>query len=103
MSDDLPLYDDLPFYDLVYFKLATHAAAEAVAWCVRPSWEAQVQPWSLGWAVFVELRPIESDLALLLRKVADWAVDRKLASILFELDGREYELLPARLGATVGA
>jgi hypothetical protein len=94
--------DGLLPYDLVVFRLGTHVAAEALAWCVRPSWEARIQPWSPGWSVFVELRPVESDLASLLRKVAHWAADRKLASVAFELDGREYELLPARLGTTAG-
>jgi hypothetical protein len=95
--------DGLPLYDVVYFKLTTHVAAEALAWCVRPSWEARIQPWSPGWTVFVELRPIESDLASLLRKVAHWAADRKFASVAFELDGREYALLPAPVEATLTA
>lgn len=95
--------NELPLYDVVYFKLATHAAAEALAWSVKPSWEARIQPWSPGWSVFVELRPVESDLAVLLRRVGDWAAKRRLVKVAFELDGREYELLPARVRATVSA
>ena len=95
--------DDLPLYDVVYFKLVTHAAAEALAWSVRPTWITRVQPWSPGWSVFVELRSREADLAVLLRQVADWAAKRRLENIPFELDGREYVLLPARIRTPVSA
>jgi hypothetical protein len=43
-------------------------------------------------AVRVELRPLEQDLALLLREVAGWVEQEALGAVRFELDGRGYVL-----------
>ena len=43
-------------------------------------------------AVLAELRPIEQDLALLLREVACWGEQEMLGALRFELDGRGYVL-----------
>jgi len=42
--------------------------------------------------VAVMLRPKEGDLAALLRTVDEWAVERGLVTVPFELDGRAYVL-----------
>jgi hypothetical protein len=43
-------------------------------------------------AVLVELRPIEQDLALLMREVSRWIEQEALGALRFELDGRGYVL-----------
>jgi hypothetical protein len=43
-------------------------------------------------AVLVELRPVEQDLARLMRDVACWAKQEALGALRFELDGRGYVL-----------
>jgi hypothetical protein len=43
-------------------------------------------------AVRVELRPVEQDLALLMRDVSRWIEEEALGAVRFELDGRGYVL-----------
>jgi hypothetical protein len=43
-------------------------------------------------AVRVELRPVEQDLAVLMRDVAGWIEQEALGALRFELDGRGYVL-----------
>jgi hypothetical protein len=82
--------------DVVLFELASHEAAERLAWRLRRVWTTWTEPdGPAAWIVGIDLAAGAGDLARLLRQTSDWVAEAGLSSILLELDGRVYRLPPA--------
>jgi hypothetical protein len=55
------------------------------------------------WLVGAALRPAADDLAVLLRRVAEWATECSFRAVAFRLDGRVYVVEPAGVGVGAAA
>jgi len=86
--------------DIILFAFLDLHDAQRLSMHVDRWWAAWLE-WRDGtWLVGVELRPEPDDVALLLRSVETWVLERGLPSLPFYLDGRVYRLAPTRRVAT---
>jgi hypothetical protein len=89
--DDLGMSNELS--DVVLIEIPDPGLSALLAERLADRWRVNVdaaRPEVV--AVRVELRPVEQDLAVLMRDVACWAEQEALGALRFELDGRGYVL-----------
>ena len=79
--------------DTVIFDVPDRVAGQQLARWLRPAWVGAVHEWDGGfWLYAAELRPIDGDLATLLREVEAWLAERGIPELWFSLDGRTYPI-----------
>jgi hypothetical protein len=81
-----------PFDEIVVFELPDEEAAERLWLRLSPARMAWLQTRDDTHCVAVVLRAGSSDLALLLRELEAWLVERGVPQVRFELDGQRYSL-----------
>jgi hypothetical protein len=96
------MHVDCVLDDVILFAFLDLHDAQRLSAHVDRWWAVWLESRDGTWLVGVELRPTPDDLALLLRSVETWVVERRLRSLPFYLDGRVYRLAPARRVATGG-
>ena len=86
------MFEDTEFDEIVFFEMPTGDDAQQL-WLrlhtARLAWLHRREDMLF---VAVALRAERWDLALLLREVQNWVTDCGLSPILYELDGRCYEM-----------
>jgi hypothetical protein len=90
--DDL----DLWLEDVVLFELPTGADCEAFSASLRSRWPGWSDVDGELWLFTAELRGVDGELAELLRLAQELLVELGLTAIRFRVDGRLYNLEPAR-------
>jgi hypothetical protein len=76
--------------DTVIFDVPDRVTGQHLARWLRPGRVGAVHEWDGFWLYAAELRPIEGDLATLLREVEAWLGERGIPELWFSLDGRTY-------------
>jgi hypothetical protein len=89
---------DFPFDEIILFELPCEEEAERLWLHLNPARMAWLQQRDDTHYVAAVLRTEATDLALLLRDLEAWLLERALPQLRFELDGRAYLL---RAGASV--
>jgi hypothetical protein len=83
---------DSPFDEIILFEMPSEDDAERLWLHLQPTRKAWLHQREDAHLVVVVLRAESADLALLLRELEAWLVDRELPQLQFELDGRTYSL-----------
>jgi hypothetical protein len=83
---------DSPFDEIILFEMANEEEAERLWLHLQPTRKAWLHQREDTHLVVVVLRAEPSDLALLLRELEAWLVERDVPQLQFELDGRTYSL-----------
>lgn len=85
---------DAPFDEMMLVELPSEEEAERLWLRLLPTRMAWLHGQDGAHLVAVVLRAEPDDLALLLRELEAWLVERGVAQAQFELDGRTYSLRP---------
>ncbi len=93
----------LELRDTVVFETLDRVAAEHLSNRLRSCWSGSLERYDHLWLVAAELRPVEGDLALLLRAVEAWVAERGLWELWFYLDDRSYLLGTGSVDAAASA
>jgi hypothetical protein len=79
-------------HETVVFELFDESGARSLCERLRLRWHADFYECEDIVLVAAELRPRQDDLAILLRAVKLWLIDRSVGALRFHLDGRAYVL-----------
>ncbi len=82
--------------DIVLFELLTRDNAEELLRHVSSTRLAWMQPGPSATVVGVLLNPGDTDLAALMRQVEAWGMNKSMAALRYEVDGKTYVLEPFR-------
>jgi hypothetical protein len=90
---------DETFEEIVLFEVPNGEEAQHLWLRLQAARLAWLQRDEDRYWVAAVIRAEAGDLAMLLREVENWVVERSLTSLPFELDGRMYDLQPRRENA----
>ncbi len=85
--------------DMLVFEIPDLHAAEHLSARLQSRWTEWIQEQDGRWLLVVLLRPVQGDLAVLLREVEAWCAFQGLDELWFHLDRRSYLIKAERAAA----